>query len=96
MARHFIHERKTWKRFHSEGGGAIRFYGIHLIAILSDIGYLKVLESINSSEITSEMSSFTSSFEPTNKLPKCKIIINSKSLLNVFSCYYVKDNKKIS
>ena len=42
------------------------------------------------------MSSFTSSFEPTNKLPKCKIIINSKSLLNVFSCYYVKDNKKIS
>jgi len=96
MARHFIHERKTWKRLHSEGGGAIRFYGIHLIAILSDIGYLEVQKAINYSEKSSYLSSFSCSFKSTQKLPKCKILINSKSMVNEFSCYYIKDNKKIS
>ena len=96
MARHFVHKRKTWKRLHSEGGGAIRFYGIHLIAILSDIGYLEVKKSKNYSERTSGLSSFSCSFESTQKLPKCKILINSKSLVNEFSCYYVEDNKIIS
>ena len=96
MARHFIHKRNTWKRFHSEGGGAIRFYGIHMIAILSDIGYLKVRQSNNLSEKYSYLSSFSCSFESTQKLPKCKILINSKSLVNEFSCYYIKDNKRIS
>ena len=41
-ARHFIHKRETWKKIHSKGGGAIRFYGIHLIAILGDMGYLQI------------------------------------------------------
>jgi len=96
MARHFIHKRNTWKRFHLKGGGAIRFYGIHLIAILSDIGYLKVLSSNSSNDMNSDLSSFSCSLESTKTLPKCKIYINSKSKINEFSCYYIKDNKKIS
>jgi len=96
MARHFIHKRDTWKRIHSQGGGAIRFYGIHLIAILSDIGYLKVLKSICLSQSYSDISSFSCSFDSTKRLPKCNILINSNSLKNEFNCYYIKDNKKIS
>jgi len=96
MARHFMHKRETWKRLHSEGGGAIRFYGIHLIAILSDIGYLNVHQSNNLSEKYSCLSSFSCSFESTQKLPKCNILLDSESLANEFSCYYIKDNKRIS
>ncbi len=96
MARHFVNNRNTWKRFHSEGGAAIRFYGIHLIAILSDIGYFKVLKSNNSSKPSSDLSSFSCSFESTHNLPKCNILINSNSLVNNFSCFYIKRNKKIS
>ncbi len=96
MARHFIHKRDTWKRIHSKGGGAIRFYGIHLIAILSDIGYSKVLKSNFIDESHKDISSFSCSLDSTQKLPKCNILINSKSLKNEFNCYYFKDNKKIS
>ncbi len=94
-ARHFSHNRITWKRFHSEGGGAIRFYGIHLIAILSDLGYLNIEESNISFNLFDDLSSFSCSFKSTNMLPNCKILVNSKSHKNEFSCYYIKDNKEI-
>ena len=95
-ARHFIHNRITWKKSHSKGGGAIRFYGIHLIAILSDMGYSNIEESNTSFDLLYDLSSFSCSLESTNKLPKCKILINSNSLENQFSCYYIKDSKKIN
>jgi len=94
-ARHFRHNRVTWKKNHSEGGGAIRFYGIHLIAILSDMGYLNIEESNICLDLYDNLSSFSCSLESTNNLPKCKISINSKSFENEFTCYYFKDNKKI-
>lgn len=33
----------TWKDRHSLGGGALRFYGIHLIAVAARLGYAQVL-----------------------------------------------------
>ena len=91
-ARHFIHNRITWKKSHSKGGGAIRFYGIHLIAILSDMGYVHVGKSSISFNSFDDLSSFSCLLESTNKLPKCKVLINSDSLENKFNCYYIKDN----
>lgn len=44
-AHHFSNELLTWKRFHSQGGGVIRFYGIHLIAVLSSLGINNVVSS---------------------------------------------------
>jgi hypothetical protein len=38
MANHFAKELVGWKAMHSLGGGAIRFYGIHLIALLAAAG----------------------------------------------------------
>ncbi len=38
-AHHYVKKVQTWKRYHSEGGGALRFYGIHLIALLAEMGY---------------------------------------------------------
>ena len=94
-ARHFIHKRDTWKKIHSKGGGAIRFYGIHLIAILGDMGYLQIEDTNVFFDLFDNLNSFSCSFKSTESLPKCQILINSNSSKNIFSCYYLKDNKKI-
>jgi len=36
-ADHFKNNKLTWKRDHALGGGALRFYGIHLIALLAKL-----------------------------------------------------------
>ena len=94
-ARHFSHKRLTWKKFHSEGGGAIRFYGIHLIAILSDIGYVSIDKSNIYLSKEDNLVSLNCSLKPTRNLPQCKIKIDSNSPENKFCCYYYKNHKKI-
>lgn len=42
-ADHFLRDYTTWKRYHSQGGGALRFYGIHLVAVLASLGYTEVI-----------------------------------------------------
>ncbi len=44
-AYHFAYEVKSWKREDDQGGGIIRFYGIQLIALLSQIKFNNLLES---------------------------------------------------
>ena len=39
MAHHFANNLDTWKRRHAQGGGALRFFGIHLVALLALLGY---------------------------------------------------------
>jgi len=51
-AHHFKSNVINWKREHFEGGGALRFYGIHIIGLLcsvgySDVSYSKCLPSVN-------------------------------------------------
>jgi predicted dehydrogenase len=41
-AHHFRYAQRTWKTDHRLGGGPLRFYGIHLIALLSGLGYTMV------------------------------------------------------
>jgi predicted dehydrogenase len=38
-ADHFKNDKYNWKREHKQGGGPLRFYGIHLIALMADLGY---------------------------------------------------------
>tara|TARA_B100000989_G_scaffold299054_1_gene292592 strand:+ start:11930 stop:12847 length:918 start_codon:yes stop_codon:yes gene_type:complete len=44
-AHHFTYEVESWKREDDQGGGIIRFYGIQLIALLSQIKFSNLLES---------------------------------------------------
>lgn len=44
-AHHYSHDLDTWKRSHAEGGGILRFYGIHLVALLAELGYKTVSHS---------------------------------------------------
>lgn len=41
-AHHYRHGLDTWKRYPSQGGGALNFYGIHLIALLARYGRWRV------------------------------------------------------
>merc|ERR1711991_704540 len=43
MAHHYIKNLDTWKNKHSHGGGALRFYGIHVIALLAYVGYNNII-----------------------------------------------------
>ena len=45
MAHHFRHDLDNWKRDPAAGGGPLRFYGIHLLALLAEMGYRTAVES---------------------------------------------------
>jgi predicted dehydrogenase len=45
MAHHFSNDVDTWKRRHVQGGGALRFFGIHLVALLALLGYRNAVHS---------------------------------------------------
>ncbi len=83
-AHHFRNNLYNWKRFHSMGGGPIRFYGIHLIALLSEMGYSNILISRTFGESPDEIQRWTAIFEGKN-LPNCEILIDTKSKFNEFS-----------
>jgi len=44
-AHHYAANHDTWKRRVDDGGGALRFFGIHLIALAAALGFDDVLES---------------------------------------------------
>jgi predicted dehydrogenase len=41
-AHHFRHNVDTWKRSAEVGGGPLRFFGIHLLALFAELGYRRV------------------------------------------------------
>jgi predicted dehydrogenase len=41
MAHHQQTNQQTWKARHESGGGALRFYGIHLLALLAEVGAVR-------------------------------------------------------
>jgi predicted dehydrogenase len=45
LAHHYRADLANWKRFTPSGGGALRFFGIHLIALLAELGYNDVSDS---------------------------------------------------
>lgn len=45
QAHHFRHDVDTWKRSAEAGGGPVRFFGIHLLAVLAELGFDRVSRS---------------------------------------------------
>lgn len=46
-ADHFKNNKDNWKRDHNQGGGPLRFYGIHLIACLEFLNYTCSKQSLD-------------------------------------------------
>jgi hypothetical protein len=78
LAHHFRHDLDNWKRFDAQGGGALRFYGIQLIALLAELGYRDVIESNSSGAVTGQTDSWSAVFAGAD-LPNCDVIVNSRS-----------------
>jgi hypothetical protein len=83
-AYHYRNDLQNWKRDHNAGGGAIRFFGIHIIALLSFIGYSAVIESKTNSFSDSDFFSWKALFKKYN-FPTISVNIDTKSTEEKFS-----------
>lgn len=84
MAHHFRNDKESWKRYHSQGGGPIRFYGIHLIALLAKSAYSNVLNSNVYPDNSDSIEKWTATFYG-DQMPDCHVMVNSKSKMSEFS-----------
>lgn len=82
-AHHYLHEKHNWKRHVSEGGGALRFFGIHLIGLLAEFGYREVSESRCTAIATDECETWSASFRGPD-LRECRILVDSNAAETVF------------
>ena len=86
MAHHFSHNIQTWKRSHNDGGGVLRFYGIHIIALLSRLGYYGLRYSDLDGRLEGEPERWRAIFVG-DQLPDFAIEIDSFSEDKEFSIY---------
>lgn len=81
MAAHWAYANQNrWKRCNSEGGGSLRFYGIHLIALAAKYGFTKVITS----SVDSQYQSWRCILENISK-QRLVVSLDSFSLQSVFS-----------
>ena len=86
MAHHFSSHIETWKKRHIDGGGVLRFYGIHVIALLASLGYSGVDYSLLEGRVEAEPEKWKARFLG-NHLPNFTIEINSSSGIREFTIY---------
>lgn len=89
MAHHYENDIHNWKRINSDGGGVIRFFGIHLIALLAEWGY----DNVNHSEVfmgpqDGDYSKWDATFSGSD-LPDFRVQIDS---YNSNSLFFIKNN----
>lgn len=94
LAHHYQYNLKSWKREHSSGGGAIRFYGIHLVALLAKYGYNTVSYSTTLELENDDIYKWQALFEGNN-LPRFQVNLDSKSSEKAFKIEaFSKSNKE--
>jgi hypothetical protein len=94
LAHHFRHKLHNWKRFNTAGGGAIRFYGIHIIALLAEIGYCDVTVSLTFGASSDEIEKWTAIFVGTS-LPECEVVVDTKSTKGEFRVEHVSNSNGV-
>ena len=83
MAHHFAKDLSNWKRRRSEGGGVLRFFGIHLIALLAARGYEDVRDSAFEGEAADEPRRWSATFEGP-AMPPCRVRVDSCATESIF------------
>jgi hypothetical protein len=82
-AHHFAHDLHNWKRVHAQGGGALRFYGIHLLAMLAARGYSHVTSSQFDGAVPGEPERWQATLSGPD-LPVCRVRVDSRSPKSCF------------
>ena len=85
-AHHYAANLSNWKRSGTEGGGALRFYGIQLISLLADLGFDGVLASSTISAISDEAEVWCATLS-NSKGARCEIEVDSNSAQPEFSIH---------
>lgn len=83
LAHHFRYDLRNWKRFQRTGGGAIRFYGIHLVALMAEIGYRNVIRSRALGISLDEVEKWIATFSGPG-LPECEVVVDTRSIVREF------------
>lgn len=83
MAHHFAKDLSNWKRRRSEGGGVLRFFGIHLLAFLGTHGYDDVRDSVFEGESAEEPRRWSAAFQGP-AVPPCHVRVDSGAAAGVF------------
>jgi predicted dehydrogenase len=83
-AHHYATNAQNWKRNVSTGGGAVRFFGIHLIALLAELGYVGVSGSEVASAYPDEAERWQATFEGHER-SLCRVNVDSNSPTDLFS-----------
>ena len=83
-AHHYAHALENWKRTVSEGGGALRFFGIQLIGFLAEVGYRDVANAQIVSRGRDECEAWSAEFSGEG-LPRCQVDVETNSAQRQFS-----------
>lgn len=78
LAHHYRHDACNWKRQSASGGGALRFYGIHLIALLAELGYAQVRASASAAAAPNECARWRATLAGRG-LPDCHLDVDSRA-----------------
>lgn len=91
-AHHFANDLDVWKRYASQGGGVLGFYGIHLLAFLAECGYSEVQDSrlIGSQRDQPQYWRATLSGQG---LPRCIVTVDTNSEQKIFHLNSSKESK---
>jgi predicted dehydrogenase len=83
-AYHYKSNIENWKRYNSEGGGVIRFFGIHLFPLLISFGFNNVINSQTSGKNTDDLENWKAVFT-NEKGCECTIDVDSNCEQEIFS-----------
>ena len=92
-AHHFSNQIDTWKSKHSLGGGPLRFYGIHLLALASSLGFDAVDYSVLKPDETDEPTCWHAMLLGP-ELPPCELNVHTNSDEMKFQVNAVLDGKQ--
>ena len=93
FAYHYANKIDTWKKYNSQGGGVLRFYGIHLIAILIELNFNKLLYSEIRIDGFEEFFVWKAIYEdPFGKKIEINVDVKStKTEFEIYGCYSSKN-----
>lgn len=82
-AHHYSNDLQNWKRSVSQGGGALRFFGIHVIALLTELGYSDATYSQVETRADDEAETWVARITGNN-LPPCDVRVESNAPVTEF------------
>jgi len=82
-AHHITSEMETWKRYHSLGGGVLRSYGIHLIAVLASLGYTDIFDNNFYGDLSDQPTDWKLRLAGKS-VPECSVLVSLNSDQNEF------------